>query len=129
MLEVCFNDSVKGALTLAQNCENDIVAGAVSVITDKKGLVSYFTKRKAIKEYRKRQIELQKLAVPLGGKREDIIGVSFGLSEGDIKSPICLEDCPRKEYIRAMFSFNRDKEQEDTETTINEFWTNCISDL
>ncbi len=129
MLEICFNDSVKGALTLAQNCGNDVIGSAVGIITDKKGLLSYFAKRKAMKEYRKRQMGLQKLAVPLGGKREDIVGVSFGLSEGDIKSPIGLEDCPRKEYIRAMFSFDRYNGQEDTEAAVNEFWTNCMSDL
>lgn len=129
MLEICFNDSVKCALSLAQNCGRDIIGGAVGVITNKKGLLSCYAKRKAIKEYRKRQMELQKIAVPLGGKREDIVGISFGLSEGDIKSPICLEDCPRKEYIREVYSFDRYNEQTDTETAINEFWTNCISDL
>lgn len=98
MLEVCFNDSVKGALALAQNCRNDVIGSAMCVI-------------------------------PLSGKRDDIVGVSLGLSEGDIKSPICLEDCPRKEYIRAMFSFDRYNEQEDIEAVINEFWTNCMSDL
>lgn len=129
MLEICFSDSVKGTLSLAQNCGNTIVGGAVSVITDKKGLRFYFTKRKAVGRYRKEQLKLQKMAVPLGGKREDIVGISFGLSEGDIRAPICLEDCPRKEYIREMFSFNGYREQEEMEIAINKFWTNCIKDL
>jgi hypothetical protein len=129
MLEVCFSDSSKGSLTFAQHCGNDVIGSAIGFITDKKGLSAFFAKKKALKEYKKRQIELQKQAVSLDGKREDIVGVSFGLSEGDIKSPICLKDCPRKEYIRSMFSFDRYNKQEDMETSINEFWTNCIEDL
>lgn len=129
MLEVCFTDSVKGSLLLAQHCGNDNIGGAVSVITDKKGLLLFFAKRKAIKEYRKKQSELQKSAVPLEGKSEDLAGISFALSEGDIHAPVCLEDCPRKDYIRTLFSFDRYHEQEHLEASINEFWVNCINDL
>lgn len=111
MTEVCFNDSVKGALLLAQNCKNNSIGGALSVITDTKGLFSCFTKRKALKEFKKRQRELQKQAVSLGGKREEVLGISFGLSVGDIKSPIAFEACPRKEYIHSVFSFDRYNER------------------
>ncbi len=130
MLEICFNDSVKGALAIAQHC-GDIIGGAASIgiISDKKGALSFFAKRKALKEYKKRQIKLQKISVPLGGKREDLVGISFGLSESDIQAPICLGDCPRKEYIRSMFSFDRYDEQEDMETSLDEFWINCVKDL
>lgn len=130
MLEVCFSDSVKGSLSLAQHCGNDIGgAVAVGIITNHKGLFSFFAKRKALKEYRKKEIALHKQAVPLGGNREDIAGVSFGLSEGDITSPICLGNCPRKDYIRSVFSFDRYNEEADMEASIDEFWTNCINDL
>ena len=129
MLEICFNDSVKGSLAFAQHCENDVIDGAVGFFTDKKRFSGFFAKRKALKEYRKKQIALQKQAVSLGGNREDIVGISFGLSEGDINAPICLNDCSRKEYICSMFSFDRYNEQEDIEASINEFWTNCIEDL
>lgn len=129
MLEVCFSDSVKGALSMAQNCANGRLGGAVSVIADKKGLSSFFAGRKARKAYKKRQAELQKSAVALGGNREDIAGISFGLSEGDISSPICLGDCPRKDYIRAILSFDRHNEQEDIEAVLDKFWANCINDL
>ena len=54
MLEVCFNDSVKGALILAQHCEDNLIGGAVSVISNRKGLLPFFSKRKAIKEYRRK---------------------------------------------------------------------------
>lgn len=129
MLEVCFNDYVKGALAIAQQCENRVIGGAVGVITDKKGLSAFFAKRKALKEHHKKQAALQKQAVSLGGKREEIVGISFGLSEGDIQAPFHLEDCPRKECIRSIFSFDRHNENEDTEQSINDFWQNCIEDL
>lgn len=129
MLEVCFNDSVKGALALAQNCGNDRIGGAVGFITASKGLFSFFEKRKARREYMKRQIKLQKTAVPLGGKREDIVGISFGLSENDIVSPICLEACPRKDYVRENFLFDRYNGQEDSEASVNKFWAACIKDI
>lgn len=129
MLEVCFSDSVKGALAVAQNCATPSIGGAVGFLTDKNVVFSFFTKRKALKEYRKKQLALQKQAVSLGGRKQDIAGLSLGLSEGDIKAPLCFEDCPRKEYIRALFCFDRHNEQEDMETSIAEFWANCIDDL
>lgn len=49
MLEVCFNDSVKGALILAQHCEDNLIGGAVSVISNRKGLLPFFSKRKQSK--------------------------------------------------------------------------------
>lgn len=131
MLEICFNDSVKGALALAQHCEDHVIGGAIGFVTDKKGLSAFFAKRKALKEYNKKQVALQKQAVSLGGKREELAGISFGFSKGDIQSPFHLEDCPRKEYIHSIFSFDRHNENmdEDEENSINDFWQNCIDDL
>lgn len=96
MLEVCFESSVKGCLALAQCCGGDIIGGAVGIITDKKGVSAFFAKRKALKEYYKKQRELHRRAVPLGGTREEIAEISFGLSEGDIHSPICPGGVPEK---------------------------------
>lgn len=127
MLEICFGHSVKGALILAQNCHRSI-GGAISVITDKKGLSGFFAKRKAIKEYRKRQEQLCKAALPLGGCREDVVSISFGLSAGDIKAPICPGDCPRKDYIHDIFSFDRN-EHDNIEKETDAFWSSCIGDL
>lgn len=50
MLEVCFNDSVKGALLFAQNCKNDTVNYLTSIVTNKKGLFARIEKIKAIKK-------------------------------------------------------------------------------
>ncbi len=129
MLEVCFSDSAKGALILAQNCENSYIGGAIGVITNKKGPLSFWVKKKAIKKYKKRQKKLQKLAVSLGGKREDIVSLPFNLSEGDIISPICLADCPEKIKLQKNFFFDRYNNQEETQNAFNEFWANCVADL
>ena len=86
MLEVCFNDSVKIALTLAQSGSLD-------------------------------------------GGRKDIAGISFGLSEGNIKSPIVFQDCPRKEYVYSIFSFRRYNNHEDMDDSFDEFWQHSIEDL
>lgn len=127
MLEICFGDSVKGSLILAQNCHRSI-GGVVSVITDKKGLSGFFAKRKALKEYRQKQAQLDKAALPLGGRREDVVSISFGLSTGDIKAPICSGNCPRKDYIHDIFSFDRN-ECDDIEKETDAFWSGCIDDL
>lgn len=135
MLEVCFNDSVKGALALAQHCGQDQIGGAASVLvrTDKKGPLAFLAQKieqqKAKNAYQKRQRELQKLAVPLGGRREDIAGLSFGLSEGDIQAPVCLGNCPRKEALRPAFSFARYDAPDEWEASFQEFWSGCIQDL
>lgn len=129
MLEICFNDSVKGSLAFAQHCTNNVIGGAVGITTGKKGLFAFFAKRNALKAYDKKREELQTRAISLGGKKEDLVGISFGLSGGDIQAPFHLEDCPRKEYLRSMFSFDRYHENEDMERTINEFWGGCIEDL
>lgn len=129
MLEVCFNDSVKGALALAQDCETEALGGAIGVFTDAKWPFSFFAKRKAIKEYKEEQAKLQAQAVSLGGNREDIIGISLGLSEGDISAPILVGDCPRKAYIHAIFSFDRYNEREDMEASIDHFWLSCMDNL
>lgn len=129
MVEVCFNDSVKATLAYAQHCGSIQSASSVGIITDEKGIRVSVNKQKMIKQYKERQDKLQKNAVSLGGNREDIVGVSFDLSEGDIKSPIIMGECFRKSYIHSKFSFNRYDEPMDIEDHINEFWSNCISDL
>lgn len=77
MLEVCFHDSVKGALRY--------------------------------------------------GGYPHVAGISFGLSQGDIQSPICYGDCPRKACIRSMFSFVGNRAPE--EAVVQAFWAGCMEDL
>ena len=130
MLEVCFSDSAKGALLLAQHCGGDVIAASVGVITNARGLRAVWEKRKALRAYKKRRAELKKLAVPLGGRREDVVSVSFGLSEGDIRSPITPGACPRKTRVRDWLAFSRYGEKiDDLEAEVDAFWDGCLADL
>ena len=129
MLEVCFSDSVKGALALAQHCDRDKIGGAIGFITDLKGPAAWLAKGKALGEYKKSQKELAKIAVPLGGRQEEIAGLSFGLSEGDIQAPILPGECPRKEYLRQWLAFDPYHELEGLEETVETFWSACLADL
>ena len=128
MLEVCFSDSVKGALAIAQHCGRDATGGAFAVLTDQKGLRGFWVKQKARREFQKREAELQKIAVPLGGSREDLVGLSLGLSQGDIQAPLRPEGCPRKDCLRQMFALDRYGEG-DLLDGATELWDACMADL
>ena len=129
MLEVCFGDSAKGTLMLAQHCGGDVIAESVGVVTNARGLRAVWEKQKALREYKKRRAELKKLAVPLGGRREDVVSVSLGLSEGDIRSPITPGECPRKACVRDWLAFSRYGEKIDLEAEVDAFWDGCLADL
>ena len=128
MLEVCFSDSAKGVLAMAQHCDQHVIGGAFAVITDQKGLRGFWVKQKAQREFQKQEAELQKIAVPLGGSREDLVGLSFGLSLGDIQSPLRPEGCPRKDCLRQMLTLDRYGESTPL-AAVDEFWDACMTDL
>lgn len=132
MLEICFNDSVKGALRQAQHCgkkHDGLTAVLVSSSKSKNKLKAFWEKRQALNEFKKNQKELQKTAIPIGGRREDILGISFYLSVGDIAAPITLEACPRKDLIFSLFTYNRYDEAEDLQESTSEYWRYTIADL
>lgn len=131
MFEVCFDDSTKCGLILAQKCGDNIVDsnGPVCFFTNSQGIASYIEKRKAKKLYKSRMEYIRKNAVPLGGKPENVLGISFALSQGDIKAPVVINDCPRKEYIYSQFSFDRYNEKENIKQDFENFWEKCIDDL
>lgn len=129
MLEVCFCESVKGTLAVAQNCKRDVIGGAFAVITDSKWPFHPFAKRKAIREYQQRQIALQKQAIPLGGKKEDIVGITLLLSEGDIKAPVASGSCPRGDYIESVLTFDPFHELDGAKESADQFWRGCMADL
>lgn len=128
MLEVCFSDSAKGVLAMAQHGGRDVIGGAFAVLTDQKGLRGFWVKQKARREFQKREAELQKIAVPLGGSREDLVGLSLGLSQGDIRAPLRPEGCPRKDCLRQMFALDRYGEG-DLLDGATELWDACMADL
>lgn len=129
MLEVGFSDSVKGALAVAQNCKEAGGATSIAFVSDKKGIFTYLTKKKALREYENQRAELQNQAVSLGTSKNDVAGVCFGLSEGDIQTPITFRGCPRKDYIYSTFLFNCYNASEDIKKSIDAFWENAMADL
>ena len=131
MLEICFNNSVKAALKIAQHCADGHSAAAIGVITspNKNKLVSFFEKRKLLRQYKRKQVELKKQAVSLGGNLKDVLEICPYLSEGDITTPINLEQCPRKDLFFSILAFNPYDELEDLEKWILKYWEDTINDL
>ena len=125
MLEVCFSDSMKGALIYAQNGRNTL-GGAMGVIAGFREIFAEPAKRKALRAHRKRQRALQKQAIPLGGKREDVVCVALVLSEGDVRAAITPGECPRKAHVRAALTSGRPEDTAETETVFSAFWKDCM---
>lgn len=128
MLEICFGDSVKGALTVAQHSGRSVIGSGVAFVTEKKGLSGWLQRRRAKREYLRRQEELDRLAVPLGGTYEDTAGLSFGFSQGDIAAPL-TEDCPKREELRQMVAFDDIGRPRDVEQTVASCWDGWLRDL
>ncbi len=126
MLEVCFSDSVKATLRFAQTCGNANGATSIGIIGDR---LNWWQKRKAFAKARRTYQVLEKEAISLGGKKEDLIGISFDLSIGDISSPLTLEDCPRKQFIKHWLTADTHGDDDKNEFFVNEFWRECMADL
>ena len=89
MLELCFDMSTCGALRVAQHCGGG-GKGAVGVIvaaSDQGDPVAEQAARRAAEAFR-RQEELEREAVPLGGSPNDVLTLSLGLDMGDIREPL-----------------------------------------
>lgn len=122
MLEVVFSDSAKGAMAAAQHWEID--PACLSVFSNEP-LSPQEEKRireKAEREWAQRKAD----AVPLGGGREDIFGLSFFLSMGDVASP--LESGPRQELIMRMLTADPWGWRV-PEADAEKFWRGCLNDL
>lgn len=72
---------------------------------------------------------MQKQAISIGGNREDVLGISLYLSEGDIVAPIEFKQCPRKDFILSVLTFNSYDEKENLEESVLKFWQNAFIDL
>ena len=89
MLELCFDQSTRGALRVAQHCGGG-GKGAVGVIvaaSDQGDPVAEQAARRAAEAFR-RQEELEREAIPLGGSPNDVLTLSLGLDMGDIREPL-----------------------------------------
>lgn len=92
MLEICFSQSQKSALRAAQRDRTGKKASPVFVFSGEEGDIPPEKLEEARLAYEDKQEKLSKVAVPLGGKAEDIVCLSPCLSEGDIAAPMSTED-------------------------------------
>ena len=76
-----------------------------------------------------RQKELESEAVPLEGEREDIVGISFALSEGDISAPLALEGCPRRDQLFTWLTADPWGELEEAADSAEKYWRSCMADM
>lgn len=60
---------------------------------------------------------------------KDVAGLAFNLSEGDIKTPITLENCPRREILRSTYSFHEHDDPAEVEEHFDTLWRDCVKDL
>lgn len=126
MLEVCFSDSVKGSLRGAQTCGSGNGASSIGIIGDR---LTWWEKRKALRKARRSFQALEREAISIGGKGEDLIGISFDFSMGDISSPLTLDDCPRKQFIKQWMTADTIGEVDKNDFYVKDFWKGCMTDL
>lgn len=127
MLEVCFSDSVKASLRGAQTCGSaEKRVSSIGIIGDK---LTWWQKRKALKKARRSFQALEREAISIGGKREDLIGISFDFSIGDISAPLTLDDCPRKQFVKQWMTADTLGDDDKNDFFVNDFWKGCMADL
>lgn len=107
MLELCFNQSVRGALQVAQHCgDKPLLTGwgstTVYVMIDEPGQESTSEEEseeilrreepeevsQEVEERYRRWEALRREAISLGGDLEDVLSLSLGLDMGDIRDPL-----------------------------------------
>lgn len=118
MIDLCFSDSVKGALRCAQH--DGIIGGAISIAVIGES-------HENEKELYEQQICRTKNVQSLGGDPKDVLGLSWGLSIGDIAaplSPICL----RRELLYQWLTADPWDEMGEMEAQAEEYWQNCLAD-
>ena len=134
MLEVCFSDSVKAAIRVAQIVDkNSIIGGASSVTIIGRSrlwmLLHPLRVRREKMRYERERQELRELMVPLESSREDIFGIDLFLDIGDIRSEMVFSDCPRKKVISDMLTADPWGELPDMEAEVDLFWGSSLNDL
>lgn len=104
MLELCFDDSTRGALKVAQHCTEAIGTGVFGVVLAERDgkRPSLRERRRVLRQVRREAEERRKSAVSLGGDPGDVLALSLGLDQGDIRAPLAAE-CPRKELLRRWY--------------------------
>lgn len=127
MLEVVFSDSEKGALRCAKHDFLNGSVGAISVIISGKRKPSKREYRKIIQEIKQQEQETMQQGKPLGGKMDDVIGLSFFLDMGPIQGDVT--DSTQKRLLFDMLCADPYYEYENLQNSANQYWENCLADL
>lgn len=94
MLELCFNESAKGGLCIAQYCGDRggravLAAGAVTIRREEREETPREAELRRQAETRFRHVmEARKAPVSLGGHPSDVLSLPLALSVGDIREPL-----------------------------------------
>ena len=131
MLEVCFSDSVKGALRIAQHSGMS-VSGPVSVaLIGAEDMPEKEREKEIARATERARAEMEWLrerAVPLGGSWEDVVAPSFALSLGDIQEPLS-ENCARRELLFRWMTAEPWDEPAVLEKLAQKYWESCMADF
>lgn len=126
MLEVVFSESAKGSMRCAQHCgEGQSVENPCFGVFSSEP-ISPEKEKELLEKAQRQHLELQRIAIPLGGNPEDVFGLSLELSMGDIAAP--LENGPRRKLFSEMFAEDFPDEPE-REKAAEEYWRGCLTDL
>jgi hypothetical protein len=128
MVEVIFSDSEKGAMRYGQSFTSK--GGSTIAVTTLRSNGEQPTREEydvAMAEAQRRQEQELRDGKPLGGKSEDVIGLSFALDIGDIASSVI--DASRRDLIVRMFGANPWDELHNLNDSINRYLDDCVSDL
>ncbi|MEA4846941.1 MAG: DUF3658 domain-containing protein [Clostridiaceae bacterium] len=128
MIEVVFSDSEKGSMKCGQRFSSN-AGGAVgiAIIRSDGGQPTKEEYAAALAEAKLRRERELRDGKPLGGRPEDVIGLSFALDIGDIAVPIT--DASRRSLLAQMLSADPWDQLHEIEDSIHRYWDGCISDL
>ena len=128
MLEVCFSDSVKGALRMAGHWRKG-GRKAIALICSESSLPpSPEETERSLAQARENIAREEEQGIPLGCAPKDVLGLSFGLSMGDISQPFA-ENSPRRQLLKEWLTANPWGELEEAEASAGKYWANCLKDL
>ena len=122
MLQLCFNESVAGALKFAMRIKSGGEEGATAI-----GFIGDMSDASIPAELERINADMkrrQAAAAPLGGDPGEALALPMYLSIGDIRAPLSGE-CPRKEVVRRMIGRNY-YGAENFIDSADEVWRNCL---
>lgn len=129
MLDVCFGSGIKGSLSCAQHCGGSHQGATLIAVSGTHKFLHWRKYRKILAEARRAQQTLDAQAIPLGGMREDLCGISFDFSLGNISAPLTIADCPKKQLMCAQYAADDPEKFAQSQAYALHIWECCMEDL